>query len=94
MKTNENEHHFGTYMAYNASHDTIILSKNKLVGQYQLILQPCEAAYHQELSAMQQERYAENQKKEENPEGEKLSRDWVLDNFHLRDNAIIKLTRM
>ena len=52
-------------MAYNASHDTIILSKNKLVGQYQLILQPCEAAYHQELSAMQQERYAENQLKEE-----------------------------
>ena len=32
----------------------------------------------------------ENQKKEENPEGEKLSRDWVLDNFHLRDNPIVK----
>ena len=34
-------------MAYNASHDTIILPKNKLVGQCKLILQPNEAAYQQ-----------------------------------------------
>ena len=33
---------------------------------------------------------AENQKKDENTEGEQLSRDWVLDNFRLRDNSIIK----
>ena len=52
QKKNEQGRHFGTYMAYNASHDTIILPKNKLVGQCQLILQPDEAAYHQELSAM------------------------------------------
>ena len=77
-------------MAYNASHDTIILPKNMLVGQCQLILQPNEAEYQQELSTMRQERHAENQEKEENLEGEKLSRDWVLDNFRLRDNPIIK----
>ena len=77
-------------MAYNTSHDTIILPKNKLVGQCQLIVQPNEAAYHKELSAMWQERHVENQKKEENPKGEKLSRDWVLDNFRLTDNPIIK----
>ena len=72
------------------SYDTIILPKNKLIGQCQLILQPNKAAYHQELSAMQQERHVENQKKEESPEREQLSRDWVLDNFCLRDNPIIK----
>ena len=55
-----------------------------------MILQPSEAAYHQELSAMRQERHVENEMKEENPAGEKLSRDWVLDNFCLRDNPIIK----
>ena len=49
---NENGCHFRTYFAYNASHDTIILPKNKLVGQCQLILQPNKVAYHQELSPM------------------------------------------
>ena len=39
-KKNENGHHIGTYIAYNASHNTIILPKNKLVGKCQLILQP------------------------------------------------------
>ena len=39
---------------------------------------------------MRQDRLTENQKKGENPEKEQLSRDWVLDNFHLRDNPIIK----
>ena len=61
QKKNENGCRFRTYMVYNASHDTIILPKNKLVGQCQLILQPNEKAYHQELSAMWQERLAENQ---------------------------------
>ena len=32
----------------------------------------------------------ENKKKDENPEMEQLSRDWVLDNFCLRDNPIIR----
>ena len=76
-------------MAYNASHDTIILPKNKLVGRCQLILQPSKAAYQQELSAMPQERHNKNQEMEENPKGEELSRDWELDNFRLRDNPII-----
>ena len=52
QKKNEQGRHFGTYKAYNASHDTIILPKNQLIGQCQLILQPDEAAYHQEQSAM------------------------------------------
>ena len=52
QKKNENGCCFRTYIAYNASHDTIILPKNKLVGQCQLILQPNKAAYQQELSAM------------------------------------------
>ena len=52
QKKNEQGCRFGTYMVYNASHDTIILPKNKLVGQCQLILQPDKAEYHQELSAM------------------------------------------
>ena len=77
-------------MVYNASHDTIILPKNKLVGQFQLILQPNEMAYHQELSAMWQERLAENQKENNSPEAEQLSKDWVLDNFRLKENPIIK----
>ena len=87
---NKNRNRFVTYMAYNASHDTIILPKNKLVGQCQLILQPNEKAYQQELSAMWQERLAENQKENNRPETDQLSRDWVLDNFCLRDNPIIK----
>ena len=51
-KKNKNRCRFGMYMAYNTSHDKIILPKNKLVGQCQLILQPNKAAYQQELSAM------------------------------------------
>ena len=90
MKKNENGRRYATYAAYNASHETIILPKNKLVGQCQLILQPSEAAYQQELSAMQKERLMENQEAEENHGGEELSRDWVMDNFRLRDNSIIK----
>ena len=78
-------------MLYNESHDTIILPKNKLVGQCQLILQPNEKAYHQELSAMWQERLAENQEEHNSSEVDQLSQDWVLDNFHLRDNPIIKV---
>ena len=68
-KKNENRRCYGTYAAYNTSHETIILPKNKLVGQCQLILQPSEGAYQQELSAMGQERLVENQEAEENHEG-------------------------
>ena len=39
---------------------------------------------------MQQERIAENQGAEENTAEEEPSREWVLDNFRLRDNPIIK----
>ena len=52
QKKNKNGRRFGMYMAYNTNHDTIMLPKKKLVGQCQLILQPSEVAYHQELSAM------------------------------------------
>ena len=74
-KKNENGSRYRMYGAYNASHETIILSKKKLVGQCLLILQPSEAAYQQELSALRQERLAENQEAEENHKGEELSRD-------------------
>ena len=57
-KKNENGRCYGTYAAYNASYETIILPKNKLIGQCQLILQPSEEVYQQELSAMRQERLA------------------------------------
>ena len=39
-KKNENGCRYAMYAAYNASHKTIILPKNQLVGQCQLILQP------------------------------------------------------
>ena len=71
-KKNKNRRRFRTYMVYNTSHDTIILPKNKLVGQCQLILQPNKKAYHQELSAMQQERLAENQEEHNSSEADQL----------------------
>ena len=49
-KGNEDMRQYATYAAYNTSHETIILPKNQLVGQYQLILQPNEGVYQQELS--------------------------------------------
>ena len=49
------------YMVYNASQDAIILPKNLMVGWCQLILQPSNDAYLQELAARQQERCAEQQ---------------------------------
>ena len=70
QKKNEQGRCFGTYMAYNTSHDPIILPKNKLVGQCQLILQLDEVAYHQEIATLQQERLAENQNKDDKMKGE------------------------
>ena len=110
QQRNEKVRRFGIYMVHNSSHDTIVLPKNKLVGQCQLILQPSEEAYHQELSAMQQERLTKKQeeayhqelsamrqekrprnwKENKSSEEEQLSRDWVLDNFGLKDNPIMK----
>ena len=95
---------FGTYMVYNTSQEAMILPKNLTVGWCQLVLQPNQDTYVQELAAMQQERCAEQQEEVNHhhlaamkPEGrrkvrkeqadwgleEKLSKDWVLDNFQL-----------
>ena len=82
---------FATYAVYNTSHETIILPKNQMVGHCQLILQPNEGAYLQEMSAMQKEGAAEkeveersrkrngNVDNEEKPE--ELPREWVIENF-------------
>ena len=40
---------------------------------------------------MWQERLAENQEEHNSSEADQLSQDWVLDNFRLRDNLIIKV---
>ena len=89
-KGNKNMCQYATYTAYNTSHETIILPKNQLVGQCQLILQPNKGAYQQELSAMRKERITENLEQEENTKEDKLSREWVMENFRLKDNPIIK----
>ena len=89
-KGNKDMRRYATYTAYNTSHETIILPKNQLVGQCQLILQPNEGAYQQELSAMRQERIAENLEQEENTKEDELSWEWVMENFQLKDNPIIK----
>ena len=52
---------FGTYMVYNTSQEAMILPKNLMVGWCQLVLQPNQEAYIQELAAMQQERCAKQQ---------------------------------
>ena len=51
-KGNKNMRQYATYAAYNTSHETIILPKIQVVGPCQLIFQPNEEAYQQELSAM------------------------------------------
>ena len=107
----EDGQRFGTYMVYNTSQEAMILPKNLTVGWCQLVLQPNQDAYVQEIAAMQQERCTEQQeeanyhhlatmKLEERRKirkeqadlslEEKLSKDWVLDNFRIRDNPIIK----
>ena len=85
---------------YNTSHETIILPKNQIVGRCQLILQPNEGAYLQEMSTMQKEGAAEKEVKERSKKRngdvdseetqEELSREWVIENFWLQDNPIIK----
>ena len=48
-------------MVYNTSQEAMILPKNLMVGWCQLVLQPNQEAYIQELVAMQQERCAKQQ---------------------------------
>ena len=48
-------------MVYNTSQEAMILPKNLTVGWCQLVLQPNQDAYVQELAAMQQERCAKQQ---------------------------------
>ena len=48
-----------TYAMYNTSHKTIVLPKNQIMGRCQLILQPSEGEYLQEMAAMRQEGEAE-----------------------------------
>ena len=45
-------------MVYNTSQEAMILPKNLMVGWCQLVLQPNQDAYIQELAATQQERCA------------------------------------
>ena len=45
-------------MVYNTSKKALILPNNLTVGWCQLVLQPNQDAYMQELAAMQQERWA------------------------------------
>ena len=87
-----------TYAVYNKSQETIILPKNQLMVRCQLILQPSEEEYLQEMMAIRQEGEAGSKgKKSSKPreetkqaeEGE-LSKDWVVENFKLRDNPILE----
>ena len=80
---NKNGRRYATYAVYNTSHKTIILPKNQIVGQCQLILQPNEGAYLQEMSAMRQEGIAEKESVRTDDDKEELSRDWVIENFRL-----------
>ena len=78
---NKNGCRYATYAAYNTSHEIIFLPKNQIVGRCQLIFQPSEGAYLQEISAIRQEGIAEKQGLDTNIEEEELSRDWVIENF-------------
>ena len=50
-------------MVFNTSEEAIVLPKNLTVGWCQLVLQPNQDAYVQELAAMQHERCAEQQER-------------------------------
>ena len=85
----ENGRRVATYAVYNTSHETIVLPKNQIMGHCQLILQPSEGAYLQEMSAMRQEGKAEQEMEKDSEPGEaedkdnkeELSREWVTENF-------------
>ena len=87
---NKNGRRYATYAAYNTSHETIFLPKNQIVGRCQLIFQPSEGVYLQEISAMRQEGVAEQQGLDTDVDEEELSRDWVIENFGLQDYPIIR----
>ena len=94
----KNGRRYATYAVYNTSHKTIILPKNQIMGRCQLILQPNEGAYLQEMSAMCQEGIAEKEiEKDSEPRGadtnedkEELSREWVMENFRLQNKPILR----
>ena len=87
---NKNRQRYATYAVYNTSHEVIKLPKNQIVGRCQLILQPNEGAYLQEMAAIRQEGIAEKESTRTGDDKEELSRDWVIENFRLQDNPIIK----
>ena len=87
---NKNGRRYATYAVYNTSHEVITLPKNQIVGRCQLILQPNEGAYLQEMAAMRQEGIAEKESMPTGGDKEELSRDWVIENFRLQDNPIIR----
>ena len=66
---NKKGHRYATYAVYNTSHETIILPKNQIVGRCQLILQPNEGAYLQEMLAMQREGVAKKEVEEQSRKG-------------------------
>ena len=86
-----------TYAVYNTSHETIVLPKNQIMGRCQLILQPSEGEYLQEMPAMRQEGEAEQKAKKDNKSEEttrqtneeELSREWIMENFRLHNNPIL-----
>ena len=87
---NINGRRYATYAVYNTSHEVIILPKNQIVGRCQLILQPNKGAYLQEMAAMWQEGIVEKESMHTGDDKEELSRDWVIENFRLQDNPIIR----
>ena len=49
---NKRGRRYATYAVYNTSHEVITLPKNQIVGRCQLIPQPNEGAYLQEMAAI------------------------------------------
>ena len=99
---NKKGRRYATYAVYNTSHETIILPKNQIVGRCQLILQPNEGAYLQEMSAMQKEGAVEKEVKERSrkrnsdvdSEGnqEELPREWVIEISDFKITQLSKTT--
>ena len=81
--------HHGTYMVYNVGPRAVRLLKNEMVGKCQLILQPTQQSYTQELMAMKQERSGDHSVEKPTKDVCLLSREWVIDNFQLKDNPVL-----
>ena len=86
-----------TYAVYNMSHEAIVLPKNQIMGRCQLILQPSEGGYLQEMAAMKKEGEAEQREEKNNPleetkksvKEDEMSKHWVMENFRLNNNPIL-----